>query len=101
EIFVFVVCQAPLARLLVNHELPLARIGEVDIQRVISLWHNEATHIEIGVGMELRGGIGARPPHRISRVLPDSPVLAEQLADTAVHLRRTVGYRDCFASNGL
>jgi hypothetical protein len=58
-------------------------------------------HIEIGIGMELRGGIGARAPYRISGVLRDSPILAEQLADATVHLGGAVGYGDRFAANGL
>jgi len=70
-----------LSSLLVDDKLPFCGVGEVDIKGVVALWHGKTANIQIGVCVELRGGIGACPPDRIRRVLSDSSVLAEELAN--------------------
>ena len=82
---VLVVGQAPLAGLLVDDQDPVVGIGDVDEEGVVALGHGQVADLEVSVGVQRGGGVGAGAPDRVVRVLcADQAVLGEDMAFAAL-----------------
>ena len=96
----FVVSGSPLAGLLVDEQHPVGRIGEINEECVIAFGNGQIAERQVGLGVQLGGGIGSGAPDGIGGIHADAPILAEELADAAFDTRGVVADFDGLAADG-
>ena len=83
QILSLVVDGSPLAGLLVDDQNPVGGVGEIDVERVVALGHDQAAQVEFGVGVQLGGRVGSGAPDRVGGIVADLSILAEELTGAA------------------
>src|ERR1700683_4718727 len=74
-----VVRQTPFAGLLADDERPLVWIRYIREQRIVARRNVQTPDVEIGIRMQGGGGVGARAPDRIVRVVRNESAIPENL----------------------
>jgi hypothetical protein len=100
QVLGLVVDRAPLAGLGVDDEHPAVGVGDVDVEGVVALGNGQGADFEVGIGVQLGGGVGSGAPDGIGGIVADLAVLGEEVAVAALDAGRAVGNGDGLAGDG-